>query len=75
MKTVTQFAMIGTALLIINSLIYFATTLLHLNYSEELYIILRVLDLVGYISLFAFFYTLLQKQITKIKDDEQKRDL
>ncbi|WP_296144895.1 hypothetical protein [uncultured Flavobacterium sp.] len=75
MKTVTQFAMIGTALLIINSLIYFATTLVHLNYSEELYIILRVLDLVGYISLFAFFYTLLQKQITKIKDDEQKRDL
>lgn len=75
MKTVTQFAMIGTALLIINSLIYFATTLLHLNYSEELYIILRVLDLVGYISLFAFFYTLLQKQITKIKDDEQKRGL
>jgi|GEM_PF-4103001 len=75
MKSVTQFAMIGTVLLIINSLIYFATTLMHLNYSEDLYIILRVLDLLGYISLFAFFYTLLQKQITKIKDDEQKRDL
>ena len=75
MKSVTQFATIGTALLIINSLIYLATHLLHFNYSEELYLILRVLDLVGYISLFAFFYTLLQKQITKIKDDEQKRDL
>lgn len=75
MKTVTQFAMIGTALLIINSLVYFATTLIHLNYPQEVYIILRVLDLFGYISIFAFFYTLLQKQITKIKDDEQKRDL
>lgn len=75
MKSVTQFAMIGTVLLIINSLIYFANHLMHFNYSEELYLILRVLDLVGYISLFAFFYTLLQKQITKIKDDEQKRDL
>jgi len=75
MKTVTQFAMIGTALLIINSLIYLATHLMHFNYSEELYLILRVLDLVGYIAIFAFFYTLLQKQITKTKDDEQKRDL
>lgn len=75
MKSVTQFAMIGTALLIINSLIYFANHLLNFNYSRELYLILRVLDLVGYISLFAFFYTLLQKQITKIKDDEQKPDL
>lgn len=75
MKSVTQFAMIGTALLIINSIIYFANHLLNFNYSRELYLILRVLDLVGYISLFAFFYTLLQKQITKIKDDEQKRDL
>jgi len=75
MKSVTQFAMIGTALLIINSIIYFANHLLNFNYSKELYLILRVLDLVGYISLFAFFYTLLQKQITKIKDDEQKRDL
>lgn len=75
MKSVTQFAMIGTALLIINSLIYLATSLLHLNYSEELYLILRVLDLAGYISLFAFFYTLLQKQNNKIKDDEQQGDL
>lgn len=75
MKTVTQFAMIGTLLLIINSLIYFVNNLMHFDYSQELYLILRVLDLIGYISLFAFFYTLLQKQITKIKDDEQKRDL
>lgn len=75
MKSVTQFAMIGTGLLIINSLIYFANHLLNFNYSQELYLILRVLDLVGYISLFAFFYTLLQKQMTKFKDDEQKRDL
>jgi len=75
MKTVTQFAMMGTALLIINSLVYFATVLMHVNYPQEVYIILRVLDLIGYISIFAFFYTLLQKQITKIKDDEQKRDL
>lgn len=75
MKSVTQFAMIGAALLSINSLIYLATNLLHFNYNEELYLILRILDLAGYISLFAFFYTLLQKQITKIKDDEQKRDL
>jgi len=75
MKSVTQFAMIGTALLSINSLIYLAIRLLHFNYNEDLYMILRVLDLAGYISLFVFFYTLLQKQITKIKDDEQKRDL
>jgi len=75
MKTVTQFAMIGTALLIINSLIYLATSFLHLDYFQEMYLVLRFLDLCGYISLFAFFYTLLQKQISKIKDDEQKRDL
>lgn len=75
MKTVTQFAMIGTALLIINSLINGSVFFLNFYFSKELVIILRVLDLVGYISLFAFFYTLLQKQITKTKDDEQKRDL
>lgn len=75
MKSVTQFAMIGTALLIINNLVYFAISILHFNFSEELGMILRVFDLLGFISLFAFFYTLLQKQITKTKDDEQKRDL
>lgn len=75
MKTVTQFAMIGTALLIINSLIYWSISLFHFNYSEELYLILRFFDLLGYIAIFAFFYILLQKQITKIKDDEHRRDL
>lgn len=75
MKSVTQFAMIGTAIIIVSQIISWSTYLLHINFPENFWMIFRVFELFGYITIFAFFYKLNEKQNSKIKDDEQKRNL